>query len=326
MVRALQEHVDRSPGPGPKMLGERSRRHQHEVRGIQLLILDRLRVADDPEDVALADGTADRLETSEHDVDVAHPTGQAIGILRRLDPHLRPGPSQAASEALGQVPVAPSRRDSRRRRGDGQHQAERRLRLRRSEQTAPAPLDRRPPGRARQIDRSAKLLSGSHRSMVGDDDARHHDDAATRGPEARGEFDDRNVEIVDDREAADPVVGSSVDDEARALPLRPRGAHRRARVGRRRRHLGRSGHRSRRARSTGPRLGCVRRGAWPSDAAATGAPARVLRRRRRRPQPLRAPRATCRPMARWCPESGRRGPGRSPRPRSGWPALRRRAG
>ncbi len=123
VVRALQEHIDRSPGPGPKMLGERSRRHQHEVRGVQLLIFNRLRVADDPEDVALADGTADRLETSEHDVDVAHPTGQAIGIPRRLNPHLRPGPSQAASKAFGEVPVAPTRRDFRRRRGDGQHQA-----------------------------------------------------------------------------------------------------------------------------------------------------------------------------------------------------------
>jgi hypothetical protein len=59
------------------------------------------------------------LSWAQHDVDVARTAGEAVGLIRRLQPHLVTEAPQAPGQNLRQMPITPPGGDLRRRGRDG---------------------------------------------------------------------------------------------------------------------------------------------------------------------------------------------------------------
>ena len=154
VVGRLEEHLDRRRGPGPEVVGEPGRRHQHEVGGVELVVLDRLGVADDPEHVALAGAAPNRLQAPQHQVHVTGPSGRIVGPVRGLEPDLVTEPAQPAASPSARC-QSPHPRDLGRRRGDGDGEPER---------VRPRPAELRAPAGHRRGRPAPRQAGPSHRS------------------------------------------------------------------------------------------------------------------------------------------------------------------
>ena len=216
VVRGLQQHLDRGARPRGEMSGVALRRDEDEVGLVELGSLDRLGVADDPQDVALPRGAPDRVLAAQDEVDVARAGGQRIGPVEGVQVDDDAERAQAAGQAVGEVPVAPLRRDAGGGRGDGDGDREGRRRggAGAAAQRGTVGVDDVRPCRPAGVERLDERGGRGHRAVVEEQRGGHGGDRAARGPQTGAEVDDGGVEGFEPTEPAGSQVRLPVDDEA----------------------------------------------------------------------------------------------------------------
>ena len=83
-IRRLEQNLDRCVGSIADMCGQPGRRHEHEVGVVVFVGLDRLRVADDPEHVALPRTRLDGPRSAQDHVNVGAPHDRIVGAISRV--------------------------------------------------------------------------------------------------------------------------------------------------------------------------------------------------------------------------------------------------
>ena len=215
VVGRLQHDLHRGVRPLLQVSGEPRRRHQHQIGGVELLVADRLGMADDPQHVPLAGRTADRLQAAQHQMHIARPAGEVISLIGRLDPYLLSLPPQAPGEGPRQVPVTPAlgHLGRRRRHGDGQAQRRAGAGVGGPAQQWAAPPNGASPARPNRVDGKPELPAGPDRPVIDHHRARDHHHSSPLRPQPDAQFHDGRVEVLRRHQSTGRLVGRPVHQQ-----------------------------------------------------------------------------------------------------------------